>query len=154
MWEITISFLQKVYFLCNMTAVVAFAYCRMRDALNYLAHAYETNSTLLRNGEKRGVDKSLIAVYRRKCLTVSRTIFHSVQLQIDRWARFFSIKSEISIKKKYLKIRGFGLLKIRCLQIIRIHPLGVIHVPLTFSKIYFSVPKMWIEGLTGQEGHI
>uniref|UniRef100_A0AAX7TWT9 Ubiquitin carboxyl-terminal hydrolase n=1 Tax=Astatotilapia calliptera TaxID=8154 RepID=A0AAX7TWT9_ASTCA len=58
-----------LYFLCNMTAVVAFAYCRMRDALNYLAHAYETNSTLLRNGEKRGVDKSLIAVYRRKCLT-------------------------------------------------------------------------------------
>lgn len=73
---------------------------------------------------------------------------------IDRWARSFSIKSEISIKKNYLKIRGFGLLKIRCLQIIRIHPLGVIHVPLTFSKIYFSVPKMWIEGLTGQEGHI
>uniref|UniRef100_A0A669EDJ8 Ubiquitin carboxyl-terminal hydrolase n=1 Tax=Oreochromis niloticus TaxID=8128 RepID=A0A669EDJ8_ORENI len=40
-----------------------------RSALNYLAHAYETNATLLRNGEKRGVDKSLIAVYRRKCLT-------------------------------------------------------------------------------------
>lgn len=67
-----------------MTAVVAFPYCRMREALNYLAHAYETNSTLLRNGEKRGVDKSLIAVYRRKCLTVSRTIFRSVELQIDR----------------------------------------------------------------------
>uniref|UniRef100_A0A669B4V3 Ubiquitin carboxyl-terminal hydrolase n=1 Tax=Oreochromis niloticus TaxID=8128 RepID=A0A669B4V3_ORENI len=58
-----------MYFLCNMTAVVASVYCRMREALNYLAHAYETNATLLRNGEKRGVDKSLIAVYRRKCLT-------------------------------------------------------------------------------------
>uniref|UniRef100_A0A3B4WQQ9 ubiquitinyl hydrolase 1 n=1 Tax=Seriola lalandi dorsalis TaxID=1841481 RepID=A0A3B4WQQ9_SERLL len=39
----------------------------MREALNYLAHAYETNATLLRNGEKHGVDSSLIAVYRRKC---------------------------------------------------------------------------------------
>uniref|UniRef100_A0AAQ5XG81 Ubiquitin carboxyl-terminal hydrolase n=1 Tax=Amphiprion ocellaris TaxID=80972 RepID=A0AAQ5XG81_AMPOC len=42
---------------------------RMREALNYLTHAYETNGSLLKNGDKRGVDKSLIAVYRRKCLT-------------------------------------------------------------------------------------
>uniref|UniRef100_A0A3Q1FCQ8 Ubiquitin carboxyl-terminal hydrolase n=1 Tax=Acanthochromis polyacanthus TaxID=80966 RepID=A0A3Q1FCQ8_9TELE len=41
----------------------------MREALNYLTHAYETNGSLLKNGDKRGVDKSLIAVYRRKCLT-------------------------------------------------------------------------------------
>uniref|UniRef100_A0A8C9YSS7 Ubiquitin carboxyl-terminal hydrolase n=1 Tax=Sander lucioperca TaxID=283035 RepID=A0A8C9YSS7_SANLU len=42
---------------------------QMREALIFLAHAYETNLTLLKNGEKRGMDKSLIAVYRRKCLT-------------------------------------------------------------------------------------
>ena len=47
----------------------------MREALNYLTHAYETNSALLRKGEKRGVDRSLIAVYRRKGLTVSKAIF-------------------------------------------------------------------------------
>uniref|UniRef100_A0A7N6FLQ3 Ubiquitin carboxyl-terminal hydrolase n=1 Tax=Anabas testudineus TaxID=64144 RepID=A0A7N6FLQ3_ANATE len=46
-----------------------FVCCRIREALIYLAHAYETNDGLLRNGEKRGVDKSLIALYRRKCLT-------------------------------------------------------------------------------------
>uniref|UniRef100_A0A3B4A0L9 Ubiquitin carboxyl-terminal hydrolase n=1 Tax=Periophthalmus magnuspinnatus TaxID=409849 RepID=A0A3B4A0L9_9GOBI len=40
----------------------------MREALTYLAHAYDTNSTLLKNGPKRGVDDSLISVYRRKCL--------------------------------------------------------------------------------------
>lgn len=45
--------------------------CRMREALIFLAHAYETNDTLLKNGETRGVDKTLIAIYRRKCLTVS-----------------------------------------------------------------------------------
>lgn len=50
----------------------------MQEALNYLAHAYETNTTLLKNGEKRGMDKSLIAVYRRKCLTVSRAALQSL----------------------------------------------------------------------------
>lgn len=45
----------------------------MREALTYLAHAYETNATLLKNGEKRGMEQSVIAVYRRKCLTVSLT---------------------------------------------------------------------------------
>ncbi|KAM6907168.1 ubiquitin carboxyl-terminal hydrolase 28 [Xenentodon cancila] len=42
---------------------------RMREALTYLAHAYETNATLLRKGDKHGVDTSLITLYRRKCLT-------------------------------------------------------------------------------------
>ncbi|XP_061596355.1 ubiquitin carboxyl-terminal hydrolase 28 isoform X2 [Cololabis saira] len=42
---------------------------KMREALTYLAHAYETNATLLRKGDKRGVDPSNIALYRRKCLT-------------------------------------------------------------------------------------
>lgn len=46
---------------------------RMREALTYLAHAYESNATLLKNGEKRGMEQSVIAVYRRKCLTVSLT---------------------------------------------------------------------------------
>lgn len=46
--------------------------CRMQEALTYLAHAYDTNARLLKNGEKRGIDKSLIAGYRRKCLTVSK----------------------------------------------------------------------------------
>ncbi|KAI2651355.1 Ubiquitin carboxyl-terminal hydrolase 25 [Labeo rohita] len=41
---------------------------RIREALNYLAHAHQDNSVLLRKGEKKGVDQSLIALYRRKCL--------------------------------------------------------------------------------------
>lgn len=49
------------------------AFLRMREALTYLAHAYESNTTLLKNGEKRGMEQSVIAVYRRKCLTVSVT---------------------------------------------------------------------------------
>uniref|UniRef100_A0A673KD69 Ubiquitin carboxyl-terminal hydrolase n=1 Tax=Sinocyclocheilus rhinocerous TaxID=307959 RepID=A0A673KD69_9TELE len=41
---------------------------KIREALNYLAHAHQDNSVLLRKGEKKGVDQSLIALYRRKCL--------------------------------------------------------------------------------------
>lgn len=56
----------------DVVAVALCVCCRLREALTYLAHAYETNATLLKNGEKRGVDRSLIAVYRRECLTVSK----------------------------------------------------------------------------------
>lgn len=59
---------------CFAAGVIVASLClRMQEALNYLAHAYETNAILLKKGDKRGVDKSLIAVYRRKCLTVSKT---------------------------------------------------------------------------------
>lgn len=47
-----------------------FLFERIREALIYLAHAYQDNSALLKNGEKRGVDHNLIALYRRKCLKV------------------------------------------------------------------------------------
>ncbi|XP_030602960.1 ubiquitin carboxyl-terminal hydrolase 28 isoform X2 [Archocentrus centrarchus] len=59
----------RTVFIYLLTGLEHYQHGKMREALNYLAHAYETNTTLLRNGEKRGVDTSLIAVYRRKCLT-------------------------------------------------------------------------------------
>uniref|UniRef100_A0A8C5C6K9 Ubiquitin carboxyl-terminal hydrolase n=1 Tax=Gadus morhua TaxID=8049 RepID=A0A8C5C6K9_GADMO len=42
--------------------------CRVREALIYLAHAYQSNASLLKKGERRGVKQSVIALYRRKCL--------------------------------------------------------------------------------------
>ncbi|CAB1448199.1 unnamed protein product [Pleuronectes platessa] len=59
----------RTVFVYLLTGLEHYQHGKMREALNYLAHAYETNSSLLKNGEKRGVDKSLIGVYRRKCLT-------------------------------------------------------------------------------------
>ncbi|XP_034461678.1 ubiquitin carboxyl-terminal hydrolase 28 isoform X1 [Hippoglossus hippoglossus] len=59
----------RTVFVYLLTGLEHYQHGKMREALIYLAHAYETNSTLLKNGEKRGVDKSLIGVYRRKCLT-------------------------------------------------------------------------------------
>uniref|UniRef100_A0A4W6DYQ4 Ubiquitin carboxyl-terminal hydrolase n=1 Tax=Lates calcarifer TaxID=8187 RepID=A0A4W6DYQ4_LATCA len=59
----------RTVFVYLLTGLEHYQHGKLREALNYLAHAYETNATLLKNGEKRGMDKSLIAVYRRKCLT-------------------------------------------------------------------------------------
>uniref|UniRef100_A0A6Q2XF56 USP domain-containing protein n=1 Tax=Esox lucius TaxID=8010 RepID=A0A6Q2XF56_ESOLU len=44
---------------------------RVREALNYLNHAYKDNAMLLRRGDRRGVDQSLIALHRRRCLKVN-----------------------------------------------------------------------------------
>lgn len=60
------------FYISNLSIdLLFFLICRMQEALNYLSHAYETNNALIIKGEKRGMDKSLIAVYRRKCLMVS-----------------------------------------------------------------------------------
>ncbi|XP_016897136.1 ubiquitin carboxyl-terminal hydrolase 28 isoform X4 [Cynoglossus semilaevis] len=59
----------RTVFVYLLTGLEHFQHSKMREALIYLAHAYETNNTLLKNGDKRGVDRSLIAIYRRKCLT-------------------------------------------------------------------------------------
>uniref|UniRef100_A0A8C7RNT8 Ubiquitin carboxyl-terminal hydrolase n=1 Tax=Oncorhynchus mykiss TaxID=8022 RepID=A0A8C7RNT8_ONCMY len=53
---------------------------RVREALNYLNHAYKDNAMLLRRGEKRGMEQSLIAFYRRRCLKMNdnaATLFRS-----------------------------------------------------------------------------
>ncbi|KAM3601776.1 uncharacterized protein V6R79_018744 [Siganus canaliculatus] len=58
----------RTVFVYLLTGLEHYQHGKIREALTYLAHAYETNTTLLRSGEKRGVDKSLVGVYRRKCL--------------------------------------------------------------------------------------
>ncbi|KAM4727355.1 ubiquitin carboxyl-terminal hydrolase 28 [Anableps anableps] len=59
----------RTVFVYLLTGLEHYQHGKMREALTYLAHAYETNAALLGKGEKRGVNKALIAVYRRKCLT-------------------------------------------------------------------------------------
>ncbi|KAI7795734.1 putative ubiquitin carboxyl-terminal hydrolase 28 [Triplophysa rosa] len=58
----------KTVFAYLLTGLEQYQNGKIREALNYLAHAHQDNSVLLRKGEKRGVDLSLIALYRRKCL--------------------------------------------------------------------------------------
>lgn len=78
-----------------------FLICRMQEALNYLSHAYETNNTLIVKGEKRGMDRSLIAVYRRKCLMVSQ------------WGFLFELKKILIGKASMSRIKT-SILKEEC----------------------------------------
>ncbi|KAK5887245.1 hypothetical protein CesoFtcFv8_015866 [Champsocephalus esox] len=59
----------RTVFVYLLTGLEHYQHGKMREALIFLAHAYETNSALLTHGERRGLEKSLISVYRRKCLT-------------------------------------------------------------------------------------
>ncbi|XP_036379518.1 ubiquitin carboxyl-terminal hydrolase 28 isoform X2 [Megalops cyprinoides] len=59
----------RTVFLYVLTGLEQYQNGKVREALNYLAYAYQNNMELLKTGEKKGVDQSLIALYRRKCLT-------------------------------------------------------------------------------------
>ncbi|XP_077597059.1 ubiquitin carboxyl-terminal hydrolase 28 [Stigmatopora nigra] len=58
----------RTVFVYLLTGLEQYQHGKIREALTYLAHAYDANAALLRSGEKRGVDASLVALYRRKCL--------------------------------------------------------------------------------------
>ncbi|KAM9728442.1 ubiquitin carboxyl-terminal hydrolase 28 isoform 1-T1 [Menidia menidia] len=79
----------RTVFVHLLTGLEHYQHGKMREALNYLTHAYETNSTLLTKGEKYGVNRSLIAVYRRKCLTALN----------ERASRLFSSGEESKIEE-------------------------------------------------------
>ncbi|KAF3840626.1 hypothetical protein F7725_006488 [Dissostichus mawsoni] len=66
----------RTVFVYLLTGLEHYQHGKMREALIFLAHAYETNSALLKHGERRGLEKSLISVYRRKCLTCGGGCFH------------------------------------------------------------------------------
>ncbi|XP_058865469.1 ubiquitin carboxyl-terminal hydrolase 28-like isoform X7 [Acipenser ruthenus] len=66
-WHEDYSLFRKV-FVYLLTGLEQYQNGKVREALTYLVYAYQSNSTLLRNGENRGVEESLIALYRRKCL--------------------------------------------------------------------------------------
>ncbi|KAG9351497.1 hypothetical protein JZ751_022747 [Albula glossodonta] len=58
----------RTVFLYLLTGLELYQTGKIREALNYLAYTYQNNMELLRSGERKGVEQSLIALYRRKCL--------------------------------------------------------------------------------------
>lgn len=58
----------KTVFAYLLTGLEQYQNGKIREALIYLAHAHQDNSALLTKGERKGVNQSLIALYRRKCL--------------------------------------------------------------------------------------
>uniref|UniRef100_A0A4W5QKH6 Ubiquitin specific peptidase 28 n=1 Tax=Hucho hucho TaxID=62062 RepID=A0A4W5QKH6_9TELE len=71
----------RTVFVYLLTGLEQYQHGKVSEALNYLNHAYKDNAMLLRRGEKRGVEQSLIALYRRRCLKVmndnAATLFRS-----------------------------------------------------------------------------
>ncbi|XP_077162637.1 ubiquitin carboxyl-terminal hydrolase 28 isoform X11 [Paroedura picta] len=79
-WHEDYSLFRKVsvYLLTGLELFQNEKYC---EALTYLVYAYQSNTTLLSKGPRRGVDAALIALYRRKCLLklndAAATLFES-----------------------------------------------------------------------------
>uniref|UniRef100_A0AAY5EAB3 Ubiquitin carboxyl-terminal hydrolase n=1 Tax=Electrophorus electricus TaxID=8005 RepID=A0AAY5EAB3_ELEEL len=62
----------KTVFAYLLTGLEQYQNGKIREALIYLAHAYQDNTALIKSGEKKGVDHKLIALYRRKCLKLNK----------------------------------------------------------------------------------
>ncbi|XP_041948042.1 ubiquitin carboxyl-terminal hydrolase 28 [Alosa sapidissima] len=58
----------KTVFAYLLTGLEQYQNGKLREALIYLAHAYQDNATLMRGGDRKGVEQTLIGRYRRKCL--------------------------------------------------------------------------------------
>ncbi|XP_051895685.1 ubiquitin carboxyl-terminal hydrolase 28 isoform X1 [Pristis pectinata] len=66
-WHEDYSLFRKVS-VYLLTGLECYQNGKCRESLTYLVHAYHSNLKLLKNGKNRGVDETLIAFYRRKCL--------------------------------------------------------------------------------------
>ncbi|XP_048471382.1 ubiquitin carboxyl-terminal hydrolase 28 isoform X6 [Rhincodon typus] len=66
-WHEDYSLFRKVS-VYLLTGLECYQNGKCRESLTYLVHAYHSNLKLLKNGKNRGIDETLIAYYRRKCL--------------------------------------------------------------------------------------
>ncbi|XP_036114562.1 ubiquitin carboxyl-terminal hydrolase 28 isoform X2 [Molossus molossus] len=66
-WHEDYSLFRKVS-VYLLTGLELYQKGKYQEALSYLVYAYQSNATLLTKGPRRGVEESVIALYRRKCL--------------------------------------------------------------------------------------
>ncbi|NWH56470.1 UBP28 hydrolase, partial [Geococcyx californianus] len=66
-WHEDYSLFRKVS-VYLLTGLELYQNGKYQESLTYLVYAYQSNAKLLLKGARRGVDESLIALYRRKCL--------------------------------------------------------------------------------------
>ncbi|KAM5317436.1 ubiquitin carboxyl-terminal hydrolase 28 isoform 5-T5 [Glossophaga mutica] len=66
-WHEDYSLFRKVS-VYLLTGLELYQKGKYQEALSYLVYAYQSNTTLLTKGPRRGVKESVIALYRRKCL--------------------------------------------------------------------------------------
>ncbi|NXA56244.1 UBP28 hydrolase, partial [Nothocercus julius] len=81
---------------------------KYQEALSYLVYAYQSNSTLLRKGPRRGVSEPLIALYRRKCLLKLNDVAASLFVSGEeaRVAEGISVLNELIIPCMHLIINN------------------------------------------------
>ncbi|NXT28539.1 UBP28 hydrolase, partial [Syrrhaptes paradoxus] len=102
-WHEDYSLFRKVS-VYLLTGLELYQNRKYQESLTYLVYAYQSNTKLLLKGANRGVDESLIALYRRKCLLklneVAASLF--VSREEARVAEGINILNELIIPCMHL----------------------------------------------------
>ncbi|NWU71651.1 UBP28 hydrolase, partial [Pterocles burchelli] len=102
-WHEDYSLFRKVS-VYLLTGLELYQNRKYQESLTYLVYAYQSNTKLLLKGAGRGVDESLIALYRRKCLLklneVAASLF--VSREEARVAEGINILNELIIPCMHL----------------------------------------------------
>ncbi|XP_074891291.1 ubiquitin carboxyl-terminal hydrolase 28 isoform X1 [Buteo buteo] len=102
-WHEDYSLFRKVS-VYLLTGLELYQNRKYQESLTYLVYAYQSNTKLLMKGTNRGVNESLIALYRRKCLLklneVAASLF--VSREEARVAEGISILNELIIPCMHL----------------------------------------------------
>ncbi|KAM6107690.1 ubiquitin carboxyl-terminal hydrolase 28 isoform 3-T3 [Pterocles gutturalis] len=102
-WHEDYSLFRKVS-VYLLTGLELYQNRKYQESLTYLVYAYQSNTKLLLKGASRGVDESLIALYRRKCLLklneVAASLF--VSREEARVAEGINILNELIIPCMHL----------------------------------------------------
>ncbi|XP_066837381.1 ubiquitin carboxyl-terminal hydrolase 28 isoform X8 [Anser cygnoides] len=102
-WHEDYSLFRKVS-VYLLTGLELYQNRKYQESLTYLVYAYQSNTTLLMKGTNRGVNESLIALYRRKCLLKLNEVAASLFVSCEeaRVAEGISILNELIIPCMHL----------------------------------------------------
>ncbi|NWS74749.1 UBP28 hydrolase, partial [Crotophaga sulcirostris] len=102
-WHEDYSLFRKVS-VYLLTGLELYQNGKYQESLTYLVYAYQSNAKLLLKGARRGVDESLIALYRRKCLLKLNEVAASLFVSCEeaRVAEGISILNELIIPCMHL----------------------------------------------------
>ncbi|NWX77581.1 UBP28 hydrolase, partial [Alca torda] len=102
-WHEDYSLFRKVS-VYLLTGLELYQNRKYQEALTYLVYAYQSNTKLLLKGASRGVNESLIALYRRKCLLKLNEVAASLFVSCEeaRVAEGIGILNELIIPCMHL----------------------------------------------------
>ncbi|NXW57087.1 UBP28 hydrolase, partial [Eurystomus gularis] len=102
-WHEDYSLFRKVS-VYLLTGLELYQNRKYQESLTYLVYAYQNNTKLLLKGTSRGVNESLIALYRRKCLLKLNEVAASLFISCEevRVAEGISILNELIIPCMHL----------------------------------------------------